>query len=181
MDFIYKKKINKFIVIAVLFLSFGFAELLSARGTLSYISYTNPDMQQPAWLFNDITAFLFGAIIPMIFYEVITYFTARFVSKRLGGYTDDMKYALRFFYVAANIVIGCIKFIYYLSPVITVFGNVLISFAFTTVAFALFLLYSAKRYIPSFKWGAMLLTVGGAYIAVEGAIVVFSLISGVLL
>ena len=61
------------------------------------------------------------------------------------------------------------------------FGNVLINFVITTAAFALFLWYCAKRYLPSFKWGAMLLTVGGAYLIVEGAIAVLNLISGVVL
>lgn len=181
MKIIDNKKINKYIVIALLFLSFGFAQWQASRGVLAYMSYSYPQLGQPAWIFNDIVALLIGGIIPLIIYEVITMFVSKFVAQRSGGADADMKYALRFFYIAANIVIGSVKFVYYASPIITVWGNVLIDFVITTVFFALFLWYSAKHYVVNTRWGAMLLSVGGTYLIVYALIAAFGIISGVLL
>ncbi len=181
MDFIDKKKINKYIVMTVLFLSFGYAQWQPSRGMLAYLSYSYPSLGQAAWLFNDVIAFLMGGIIPMLAYEIITMFAARFVSRRSGGVADDMKYALRFFYIVANVVIGSVKFVYYVSPVITVFGNILIDFTVTTAVFAFYLWYCAKRYVENTRWGAMLLSAGGTYLIVQALITVFNLVAGVLL
>ena len=181
MDFIDKKKIHRYIVVAVLFLSFGFAGWQASRGALAYLSYSNPDLKQPAWLFNDITALLAGGVIPLLFYEVVTLFAAKFATARIGAATDDMKYALRFFYIAANVIIGAVKFVYYANPVISVMGNILIDFLVTSAFFVWFLHYSAKRYVNKTRWGAMLLTVGGVYIIVEAVLVVFNIVMGVVL
>ena len=181
MEFIDKKKIHKYVMIALLFLSFGFAEWQSTRGMLAYMSYSYPELKQPSWLFNDVTALLIGGIIPLIFYELITAFAARMVSARAGGAGDDMKYALRFFYIAANVAIGALKFIYYATPIASVYGNVLIDFVVTTVFFALFLWYCAKRYVPNTRWGAMLLSAGGTYLAIEAVVTVLGLVAGVFL
>lgn len=181
MEFIDKKKINKYIVALILFLSFGYAQWQSSRGILAYVSYSYPGLGQPAWLFNDITAILIGGIVPLIFYELITAFAGRMVSARSGGAGDDMKYALRFFYIAANIVIGTLKFIFYANPMISVFGNILIDFVITTVFFALFLWYCAKRYVDKTRWGAMIMAAGGTYLIVETVFTVFNLVVGVLL
>ena len=181
MEFIDKKKINKYIVIALLFLSFGFAQLQPSRGMLAYMAYNYPELGQPAWLFNDVFAIIAGGIIPTIVYEIITAFAAKFVAARNGGASDDMKYALRFFYIVANVVIGCVKFIFYVSPLITIWGNILIDFVITTVFFSLYLWYCARRYVPNTRWGSMLLSVGGTYLIAEAIITVFNLIIGVLL
>ena len=182
MEFIDKKKINKYIVIAVLFLSFGFAQWMPSRGMLSYMAYSYPELGQPAWLFNDIVAILMGGIVPLIAYEVITLFASRFVTARIGAESaENMKYALRYFYICANIVIGCIKLFYLVSPLLSVWGNILIDFTVTTGFFCLFLWYSAKRYVQNTRWGAMLLGVGGTYLIVEALLTVFNLLMGVLL
>lgn len=181
MDFIDKKKINKFIVIAILYLSFGFAGWQETRGVLAYMSYSYPELGQPTWLFNDVTAILLGGVVPVLFYELVTAFAARFAAARIGCSGDDLKYALRFFYIVANLVIGALKFLYYLSPVVSVFGNVLIDFVITTAFFALFLWYAAKRYVAASRWGALLLSVGGTYLVIEGIVIVLGLLTGVLL
>ncbi len=181
MDFIDKKKIHKGIMIALLFLSFGFAEWQSTRGVLAYMSYSYPELAQATWLFNDAVAFLMGGAVPLIFYEFITAFAARFAAPRTGGASDDLKYALRFFYIAANLVIGALKFIYYAHPIASVFGNIWIDFVVATVFFALYLWYCAKRYVDKTHWGSLFLTVGGTYLIVQALLTVFGLLTGVLL
>ena len=181
MDFIDKKKINKYVVILLLFLSFGFAQWQPSRGMLAYMSYTYPELGQPDWIFNDIVAILLGGIIPLIVYEVVTAFAARFVAAKNGGASDEMKYALRFFFIAANLIIGAVKFVYYVSPLVTVWGNIIIDFVITTAFFCLYLWYCARRYVPNTRWGAMLLSVGGTYLIVEAILTVFGLVTGVLL
>ncbi len=181
MKFIDEKKINKYIVIAVLFLSFGYAQWQSARGTLAYMSYSYPELGQAGWLFNDVVAILFGGLVPLLFYELLTAFAARFVSVRVGGADGDMKYALRFFYIAANIVIGSLKFLYYVSPIVSVFGGIWIDFFVTTAFFGWFLAYSAKHYVQKPRWGAMFLSVGGTYLVIEAILTVINLLAGVVL
>lgn len=181
MDLLDKKKVNKYIVVPLLYLSFGFAQWQSSRGWLAYTSYTNPEMGQPAWLFNDVVAILFGGLAPFILYELVTSFAMRFVTARLGAASDNMKYTLRFFYIAANIVIGAVKLFYLLDPGLSVYGNILIDFVVTTAFFAWFLQYSAKKYVNKMRWGAMLLTVGGTYLVVEAVLVVFNIVMGVVL
>lgn len=180
MELIDKKKINRVIAVIALFVSFGFAQWQAGRGVLAYMSYSYPELKQPAWLFNDIVAILMSGAVPLVIYELITSFAARFVAVRTGGAVDDMKYALRFFYFAANVVIGLIKLAYYASPLLSVFGNIWIDFAITTAFFALYLWYCAKHYVNKTRWGAMLLTAGGTYLIVEAVITVISLLMGVL-
>ena len=180
MKLIDDKKINKYILAVILFLSFGYANLSATRGILSYLSYTNPEMEQAPALFNDIVAFLLGGIVPLLVYEVITVFASRFVSMRTGGAGDDMKYALHYFYICANIVIGSLKFIFYAAPYLSVFLSVLIDFLVTTGFFVWFLCYSAKHYVKTVHWGAMLLSAGGTYLIVEALVAVLSLITGFL-
>lgn len=167
-------------MIAVLYLSFGFAQLSSTRGTLAYVSYSYPEFGQSAFIFNDIVALLLGGVVPLLFYELITAFSARFVTIKVGEVRGDLKYALRFFYIGANIVIGALKFLYYISPIVSVFGNVLIDFVVTTAFFAGYLAYVMKRYTDKTRWGVLLLSAGGTYVVVQALITVVNIISGVL-
>ena len=161
MKLIDDKKINKYILGTILFVSFGYANLSATRGILAYLSFTTPAMEQAAVLFNDVVAIILGGLVPLLFYEIITAFAARFVGARTGGAGGDMKYALRYFYIGANLVIGSIKFIYFAVPYLSIFGNVLIDFFVTTSFFIWFLWYCAKHYVKSVHWGAMLLSAGG--------------------
>ena len=180
MKFIDEKKIHKGIVIAVLFLSFGYAGWQSTRGMLAYMSYGYPELGQPAWLFNGVLALFIGGAIPLLFYELITAFSSRFVAMRTGGAADDMRYALRFFYIMANIVVGSLKFLYFLTPIASVFGNVLIDFVITSAFFGWFLYYCAKHYVANVRWGAMCLSAGGTYLVVQTVLTVINLITGLL-
>ena len=180
MKLIDNKKIHRYILVAALFVSFGYANLSATRGILAYLSYTTPAMAQTAVMFNDIVALLIGGLVPLLVYELVTAFAARFVTARTGGAGGDMKYALRYFYIAANLVIGTLKFLYFAAPYLSVFGNVLIDFIVTTGFFIWFLCYSAKHYVKNEHWGAMLLSTGGTYLIVEALVAVISLITGFL-
>lgn len=178
MKWIDEKKINKYVVMAVLLVSFGYAAFFPARGVLAYFSYSFPSMGQSAVLFNDVTAVLLGGLVPLLLFEAITSFAARFVALRTGGASDSMKYSLRFFYICANLVIGSVKFVYLAVPYLNVFGNILIDFIVTTAFFVWYLFYCAKHYVKNTHWGAMVLTAGGTYLIVEAVVVVITLIMG---
>lgn len=180
MNFIDKKKVNIYVVTALLFLSYGFAQWQSARGILAYLSTQYSILGQAAWLFNDIVAVLLAGIVPTVFYEIVTAFAAKYISMRGGKTAYDMKYALRFFFIAANIVIGALKFLYYLTPLVSVFFGVVADFIITTAFFVAFLAYCAKHYVPNVSWGIMCMSTGGVYLVVQTVIVAANLLSAVI-
>ena len=57
MNFIKEKKINKYIMIAALFLSFGYSGFYYMRGALALLTASG------TFVFNDVWAFLFAAVI----------------------------------------------------------------------------------------------------------------------
>lgn len=181
MKVIDEKKINKWIVIVVLYLSFAFASWQSSRGALAYMSYSYPTLMQSGAIFNEVVAFIIGGILPLVFFELVTMFGARFVGIKCGVDSDTLKYALRFFYIGANIVIGAVKLVYFVSPLISVYGNVLIDFIVTTVFFVGFLVYAGKHYVDKTRWGAMILGASSTYLVLYTLITVANLVAGVLM
>ena len=181
MKIIDDKKINKWIVIVVLYLSFAFASWQSSRGTLAYLSYSYPALNGNGAIFNEVVAFIFGGVIPLLFFELVASFGARFVGFRCGVAADKLKYSLRFFYIGANIVIGAVKLVYFVSPVISVFGEVLIDFLITTVFFIGFLVYAGRHYVDKTRWSAMILCAGSTYLVLFAIVTAANIIAGVLM
>ena len=181
MKIIDEKKINKWIVIVVLYLSFAFAYWQTSRGSLAYMSYNYPSLLQSGAIFNEVMAFIVGGIVPVLIFELVAMFGARFVGRKCGVEPDKLKYSLRYFYIGANIVIGLVKLIYFISPIISVYGNVLIDFLITTVFFVGFLVYAGKHYVDKTRWGVMILGAGSTYLVLYVVITVLGIIMGVLM
>ena len=181
MKLIDEKKINKWIVIAILYLSYAFASWQSSRGSLAYLSYSYPMLSGNGAVFNEVMAFIMGGIIPLLFFELVASFGARFVGFRCGVSSENLKYALRFFFIGANIVIGAVKFVYLVSPVVSIYGNVLIDFLITTVFFVGFLIYAGKHYVDKTRWSAMVLCAGSTYLVLFAVITAANIIAGVLM
>lgn len=177
MNFIKEKKINKWIVIAVLYATFCFAYFMSSRATLALLAI---NYGMPQFLNNDAIAFFAGGILPLAVYELITSFAFRFMQARIGGAVDDMRYVLRFFFLLANIVIGCIKLLYLAFPLMSVYGNVFINTIVTMVFFALYLWYVLKHYVEKPRWSSALYELGGTFVIIFGIYAVLELVMGVM-
>lgn len=65
---------------------------------------------------NYIVAFFIGGLVPTLLYELISRFLFRFSQARVGGSVDTLMFALRLFYIAANVVIFLIKLVYLWYP-----------------------------------------------------------------
>lgn len=174
MNFIKEKKINKYIVIAVLFLSFGYSGFYYARGLLALITASG------SFVFNDIWAFALAALSGGAVYELITALLCRGASARLSGKGPDMQYALRFFFIPANILSGVVKTLYFYFPFIFSYGEIFIDFFFTVIFFVLYMIYCCKAYFSKAEYGRTVMYLGSSFLCVYGFIAVASLISGVL-
>ena len=150
MNFIKEKKINKYIVITALFLSFGYSGFYSMRGTLALFT-----AGMNFYVFNDVFAVIFAALIGGLIYELITMFLAKSASMRLNGRGADIQYALRFFYIPANLLAGAVKTLYFFFPYIFTYGEIFIDFLFALLFFALFLWYCCKNYFKKEERGSM--------------------------
>ncbi len=175
MNFIKEKKINKYIVITALFLSFGYSGFYSMRGTLALFT-----AGMDFYVFNDVFAVIFAALIGGLIYELITMFLAKSASMRLNGRGADIQYALRFFYIPANLLAGAVKTLYFFFPYIFTYGEIFIDFLFALVFFALFLWYCCKNYFKKEEYGRTIMFLGSSFLSVYGFIAVLSLLSGVL-
>lgn len=181
MKLIKEKKINNYLMIFFLYVSFCACNYFAARGTLSYTSMTMAGAGVVGFMFNDIVAVLIGGLIPTLLFELVTSFVFKFSQVKLGGAADDMRYALRFFYIPANLICFGIKFVYLLSPIVSIFGNVMIDFVITAIFCVGFLVYCAKNCIKNDRWGAMIYQLGGAYLIVYGIMTVAAIVMGVIL
>lgn len=177
LKFIKEKKINKWIVIAVLYAAFCFAYFMPTRSTVALFAI---NYGLPSFLNNDVFAFFLGGIVPLAVYELISSFAFRFMHSRVGGSTDVMRYTLRFFFIPACIVIGLVKLIYLAYPLISVFGNVIISTVVFIIFFCLYLWYALKNFVDKTRYSAVLYELGGTFIVIFGVLTLLELIMGVM-
>lgn len=176
MKFIKEQKINKWIVIAVLYASFCFAYFMTMRSTLALLAL---NYGMPSWLNNDVFAFFAAGVLPLAIYELITSFAFRFMQARMGGQVDTMRYCLRFFFIPANIFIGLIKLLYLVWPLMSVYGNVFINTVVTMIFFSLYLWYVLKNFVDKTRYSAVLYELGGTFIIIFGVYAVLELVMGV--
>ncbi len=180
MKLIDNKKIPSGVMIALLGLSFGLAEWFTSRGVVANLSielgYSMP------YLYNDIIAIVTGALFPILFYEVITTFAFRINVARFGATAvGQMRYALRYFYFVANLVIFALNFIFFAEPIASVWGTVVIKTLVLSVFIVLYMWYCAKRYLTNTTWGAMCYQVGGMFVIIYGVLAVLQIVVGVFL
>ncbi len=174
MNFIRDKKIHKYIVIAVLFLSFGFTDFFSVRGTLAM--YSNNGLFE----FNDVVAFISAAIMGGLIYELIIMLFTRGAVSRLGARAYDMKYSLRFFVIASNVCSGLVKLLYLRFPYVFSYGEIFIDFIFMTAFFSLFLWFACKSYCQKQEYARTVMYLGSSFLCFYGIIAILSLLMGVL-
>ncbi len=175
MNFIKEKKINKYIVICVLALSFGFTGMYNIRGLLALFTIGG------IFKFNDVWAFILAALSGILLYEVITMFLSRMIFLRLGATkAKDFRYVLRFFFIPANILSGALKTLYLFFPFVFPYGELFFDFIFAAVFFGLFIRYCCKNYCSPEEYGRVTMSLGSSFLCLYGLIAVVSLVSGVL-
>lgn len=181
MKFIREKKVNSAILIVGMYLSFCASFWYTSRGNMAYTSYSLAGSVQSMVMTNEIASFFIGGLVPLLIYELFTSFAFKFTQARLGAVADDMRYSLRFFYIPANLVCFGLKMFYLLTPLASVFGNIIIDFVISAMFVVWFLFYCAKHFVQKEKWGAMLYQLGGTFIMFYAVIITFNLIMGVIL
>lgn len=171
-----QKKIPVWAMSLMLYVSFCMSAFMPFRGTWAAIlsSVTNSVV-----LNNYIVSFLIGGLIPWGIYEFLTRFAFRFMQARLGGDTDSMRYALRFFYIPANVVIFLLKLTYLAFPVLSIYGDLIFDFVVTAAFFVGYLFYIVKE-VPKDRIAAALYQLGGTFIIVYGFIELIAIIVEVL-
>ncbi len=172
MNIIKEKKINVYIVAAVLFICCGYSEFYYMRGTLAMLSVNG------TVVFNDVLAFLFAALLGGVIYEAITSLLFRSAAKMLPN-CEDMRYTLRFFYAAAFSLSGVTKTLYFYFPYLFTFGEVLIDFFYAAVFFALYIWYVCKIYCDAATRGKTVMYLGSAFLCFYGFVALVALLSGV--
>lgn len=181
MKFIREKKLNDILVIVILYFSFCLSNWFTSRGTASLSSLMGMSGVTSVLTGNEIVAFLMGGLIPTLLYELITRMLFKMGQVKIGGGADDMRYVLRFFYIAANIVIFLVKLTYLINPLISIYGDIFISFIITTAFMVWYFLYVAKHYLEKDRYAMVLYQLGGAYLILSVITSVLPLIMGVFL
>ena len=176
MKIIAEKKVNPWVTGIALYLSFCAANLYFSRGDWAYSLSSLGGPYQTAFLSNIFLAFFVGGIAPFALYELITFFMFKTMKYRLGAVTDDMKYALRFFYFAANCVVALLSLLYLISPIISIYGGVVFPPLCEGVFSALYIAYEFKSNVKKENWGFALLRFCGAFAFAYALVTVLSIV-----
>ena len=111
MNFIKEKKIPQVVVIILTFLALGYNSFYGVRSLLA--TYAVEGMFKA----NDVIAFIVSAVVAGAMYELITALIFRANIRKVGGQrAKDMRYALRFFVIPAEILAGALKTLYFFYP-----------------------------------------------------------------
>ncbi len=168
MKLILSRKINSALTVFLLYISFCFAEFYFARGAIAYSMASAGSIYSSKIFSNIIFAFFIGGALPFAFYEIVTGFIFKGLRRKLGAVTDDMRYALRFYYFASNVVIGLISLLYFISPLISVYGEIFVPFVCTGVFFALYLKYVCSHCVEKSLTAFVLMQCGSVYLIFYG-------------
>lgn len=176
--FIKERKIPSWAMVLMLYLSFCLSGFMTFRGTWAALmtNFTAPSVVVD----NYIVSFFIGGLIPLGLYEFLTRFVFRFTQARLGGDVDVMRYALRFFYIPANVVIFLLKLTYLAFPMLNMYGDLIFDFVITAAFFVGFLFFVVKL-VPKERISAALYQLGGTFIIVYGIFELFAIIMEVVL
>ncbi|MCI9031367.1 MAG: hypothetical protein HFK09_02455 [Clostridia bacterium] len=175
MNFIKEKKLNKWIVIAALYVGFAFAYYVPMRGTIALLSV---NYGLPVAINNDVVAFLAAGIVPTLIYELLSSFIFKLVRTRGVLATEDMRYELRFFYLPATVVMGSIKLIFLFYPLGLTFASILVDTLVPLPFFALFMWYALKNHVDKTRYASMIYLLGSAFAVVYGVLAVLELLLG---
>ena len=176
MNFIKEKKIPQVVVIILTFLALGYNSFYGVRSLLA--TYAVEGMFKA----NDVIAFIVSAVVAGAMYELITALIFRATIRKVGGQrAKDMRYALRFFVIPAEILAGALKTLYFFYPFLFNYGEVLIDFIFLLIFFILYIIFCCKNYCKKEEYATIAMATGSSFLVLFGALAVFSLITGVLL
>ena len=172
------EKIPAWAMLTALYVSFCMSSFMTFRGAWAAMM---SGMTSPSVVLNNyIVSFLVGGLIPFGVYELLTRFVFRFAQARLGGDVEQMRYALRFFYIPANVVIFLLKLTYFAFPMLNMYGDLIFDFVVTAAFFVGYLFYIVRQ-IPKERIAPALYQLGGTFIIVYGFIELIAIVVEVLL
>lgn len=176
MNFIKEKKIDYRIVIALLYVAFCFAYFVPARGSIALMAV---NYNLPSFLNNDIVAFIAAGIMPLLVYEIVSSAAFRFMQRGGAANAYGIRYALRFFYIAAALVTGGVKLVFMFYPIGTIWANILADALVPLVFFIGFMCFALKTYVDKTQYARFIYLLGGTFAVVYGLLALMGLIMGV--
>lgn len=177
MNVIKEKKINSAIVKLVLYLSFCFAGWYSARSSVAMAFANYPLLSVMA---NDVTAFFIAGIVPFIVYILAIRILTSILRHTPFLPVDEMTYALPYFYIGANIVIGLVSIVYYFVPLASFWCGVIVPLVSTACFFIWYLAFICKNYVKRYNWKAIVIYFGRLYLIIAVIMTVFGLLAEVI-
>ncbi len=178
MNLIKEKKINGNIVNFVLYLSFCFAGWYAARSTVATTFGGSGEM---SFLNNEFTAFLFAGVLPIIIYIVVVKIFSHALKQVAYLPVNEMVYSLPYFYIGANMVTGLFNILYYIVPLASIWGGIIVPIVSTACFFIWYLAFICRNYVKKYNWKTIIMFFGRIYIIIVVLYTVFGLISEVLL
>ena len=125
---------------------------------------------------NDVFAFFFGGFLPLLIFELISN-TCVVSLNRLNINGRNVRYGIKIFYGIANLLYGAFTLVYIAFPPLMVYGETIIKFVFLTGAFALFLWFACRHYVPKHFMGRVVQIIAIPYIAFNLIFALYNFIS----
>lgn len=158
------------IIMVVLYLSFVFTCMYESRST--YILMLSMGLSQipdnAGWL---VASFFLGGLAYYGVFELLIHFisatatggTLVYSNTASAAESKRFKHILRFFFIAINIINGCLNLICFYEPLFYNFNTLVLSFIITTAFCVLFFLYYAYIHLPKFLYGRVLKSLSSMY------------------
>ena len=182
MNIIKERKIKIGVINFILYLSFCLAGWYSARTSVAvYMATYSSTLPMLSVLSNEFTAFFIAGVFPFIIYIVIVKAFMSILRHTPFLPVDEIFYALPFFYIGANIVTGLFNLLYYLIPIASIWGSIIVPLVSTACFFIWFLVFVCKSYIKNYNWKAIVLYFGRLYLFIALLITGMGLIMEVVL
>lgn len=176
-DIIKKKKIKKWLLNLLLYISFCFAGWYAARSAVASLLSGNASY---GFFNNDFFAFFSAGVVPVIIYLLAVRFLVYALKRTPYLPVDEMAYALPFFYIGANIVTGLVSIVYIFVPLASFWCGIIVPIIATAGFFALYLLFICRNYVKDYNWKVIVMYFGRLYIVITLIFTAFGLISAVL-
>ncbi|MCH5164315.1 MAG: hypothetical protein J1F36_04790 [Clostridiales bacterium] len=165
MNIIKERKIKSGVVNFLLYLSFCLAGWYSARTSVAvYMSAYASSVPMLSVLNNEFTAFFIAGVVPFAIYIVVVKAFMSILKHTPFLPVNEIFYALPFFYIGANIVTGLFNIWYYVKPIASIWGSIIVPLVSTACFFIWFLAFICKNYIKNYNWKAIVLYFGRLYL-----------------
>lgn len=182
MNIIKERKINSGVVNFLLYLSFCLAGWYSSRTSVAmYFSAYASSLPMLSVLRNEFTAFFIAGVVPFVIYIVLVKAFISLLRHTPFLPVNEIFYALPFFYIGANIVTGLFNILYYIMPIASFWGSIIVPLVSTAGFFIWFLVFVCKNYIKNYNWKAIVLYFGRLYVVIALFITGMGLLMEVLL